>query len=265
MDEVKSNSEEIEEELTEKIDNSEILPLEQPNVPTNENDEGKNENFENKEETESERTDNKSENIDQDDLNEKTNRSSRSSVVSNQQTSKSNSPFISRSVNFELKKKNQNYSKSKNNINSDFYLSSVNEMKHIGEQFKVGKINSQPKSPFEERFEKRYEKTLKKFTANSKNFDQNQILSSYRRTKDAKNLLDTQFTLVNELKYTDQQFKFGKLDPRAKSPFEERFQKKYIDRLKVLFTNSNRMSMELSYNELKNIHNTLCISKKVKN
>lgn len=332
MDEDKSNFEIIEEEISEKTDKSENLELSK----VEENDENKSQNFENREEPESEKIDNKSENVDQNDLDEKTIRSGRSSVESNQHISRTNSPLISRSVNFELKKKrlNSSSSSSKSRI-SDFYLSSVNEMKYIGEQFKVGRINPQAKSPFEERFEKRYAKTLKKLTtnsnnfssnkilsdyrqtrdpkcltdhqifvvnelkytdqqfkcgkmdprakspfeerfekryaktlkkmtANSKNFDQNEMFSIYRRTKDSKNLLDQQLSLVNELKYTDQQFKFGKLDPRAKPLFEEKFQNKYKERLEILFPNSNRMSMVLSYNDLKNIHNTLTISKNIK-
>ncbi|RNA39073.1 hypothetical protein BpHYR1_012770 [Brachionus plicatilis] len=267
MDQHKSNSQEIEEELNEKTDNSDKSEaLYSKHSKNSEDGDGDNKSKNSEKEDgdpndKNEQIDNKSEHVEQSKLYEKTlenlNRSRRSSMVSNK-PSRSNSPLVSKSVNFDLKKKRKNStSNSTNQINKDFYLSSVNDMKYIGDQFKVGKIDSRVKSPFEERFQKRYEKTLKKMTANSKNFDSTKTLANYQQIRDPKKLIDPQFTLVNELKFAGQQFKLGKLDSRSKSPFEERFQKKFKDRLKVLLPNPNRMKMAFSFDELKQIHNTL--------
>lgn len=176
-------------------------------------------------------------------------------------------PKVSQSIDFEDKKSLKsssftNIRKTGSYTNLSTYLSSVNDLKYIGDQFKVGKLDPNLKSSHERRFQKMYNSRLKKLKINeSAKIDPASTLSDYKRTKDPKFLLDPRFTLTNELKFTGQQFKVGKLDPKIISPAEKRFQERFKSQLKNLLPNPNT-PRKLDYTELKDIQNKLIIKKK---
>lgn len=203
----------------------------------------------------------------QQDLYEKTLKSAsieKRSRASSMHSNRPNSPAVSRSTNFESKP-----AKKKSNVNlslisiKDPYLTTINDMKYLGDQFLVGKLNPNLKSPFESRFEKRYTRTLNKLKASTDKTDSNEILSEYKRNANANVKLDPQFTLTNELKFTGKQFNVGKMDPKLKSPFEKKFQERFKSHLKVLAPNSKRMVPNLQFDDLKRIHNSLAIPRTI--
>ncbi|CAF0947536.1 unnamed protein product [Brachionus calyciflorus] len=207
----------------------------------------------------------------QHDLNEKTfnndsdeKRSRRTSTASNTKISRPSSPLTSRSVNLQAGKKTRSQTNLDHILNKDPYLSSINDMKYLGDQFIIGKINPNLKSPFECKFEKRFQNTLKKLTNNPNKLDRNQILADYKRTKDLKVLLVPRFMLTNELKFTGDQFKVGKLDQKIQSPFEKRFQERFKSQLKMILPNPDRTSHLLKLSELKSIHDSLVIPRQSK-
>lgn len=208
-------------------------------------------------------------NKNQEDLYQKTllRSQSRTSNSSHQLSSANLRPKVSQSIDFEDKKSLKsssftNIRKTGSYTNLSTYLSSVNDLKYIGDQFKVGKLDPNLKSSHERRFQKMYNSRLKKLKINeSAKIDPASTLSDYKRTKDPKFLLDPRFTLTNELKFTGQQFKVGKLDPKIISPAEKRFQERFKSQLKNLLPNPNT-PRKLDYTELKDIQNKLIIKKK---
>lgn len=157
-------------------------------------------------------------------------------------------------------------SRSKSNLSFistlDPYLKSVNDLKYIGDQFKVGKLDPTLKQPHEIRFEKMFQSRLKKLTqpCTPRYSVNEQLLSEFKRTNDPKLQVDPHFNMTNELKYTGSQFKVGKLDTKIQSPFEKRFQEKFKSHLKVLQTSSNKVPTTLSYADLKEIQAKLALS-----
>lgn len=140
----------------------------------------------------------------------------------------------------------------------DPYLSSINDMKYIGDQFVVGKTDPTLLSSFEQRFQRVYKPKLKESTnglATSRSMDQS--FNEFLRTKD-KNTLSNPHFHSNDMKYTGDQFKVGKLDPKAVHPFEKKFQEKYKAKLKVLSPQTSPIK-PLGFNELKEMHDTLSV------
>ncbi len=156
-------------------------------------------------------------------------------------------------------------SRSKTNLSFisslDPYLKSVNDLKYIGDQFKVGKLDPSLKQPHEIRFEKMFQSRLKKLTQPcSPRYSVNeQLISEFKRTNDPKLQVDPHFNLTNELKYTGSQFKVGKLDSKLQSPFEKRFQERFKSHLKVLQTSNNKVPTTLSYADLKELQAKLAL------
>jgi hypothetical protein len=67
-----------------------------------------------------------------------------------------------------------------------------------------------------------------------------------------------------DFKQIGNQFIVGKPNPKLTSTHETRFQKIYSDRLKQLHPDKAKASRELTYKQLKDMHNELSISKKSK-
>lgn len=183
--------------------------------------------------------------------------------ANNSRPSSARRPHTSRSDNFEAHKTLKRSGTSKSSILSvnPYYLSSVNDLKYVGDQFIVGKINPSLKPPHEVRFEKMYEARLKKLRSSSSGkVNVLNTLSDYKRTRDPK-VFDqqTKLFLTNDLKTSGDQFKVGKIDPKQQSVCEILFQKKFASSLKKLHSNPNRPIVPLKFEELKDIHNKLAI------
>ena len=163
-----------------------------------------------------------------------------------------------------LTQRGQSTNRSQTNLSTvrslDRYLTTINDLKYMGDQFVVGKLDPTLKTPFEVRFQNMYKKKFPKTSDNmdtARSQDQNFTLSEYRRTKDLKSLANP-LLHTNDLKYTGDQFKVGKLDPKQQHPFEKRFQKKFQQKLKILSADPESGPKKvLCFEELKEIHNTL--------
>jgi len=157
-------------------------------------------------------------------------------------------------------------SRSKSNLSListlDPYLKSVNDLKYVGDQFKVGKLDLSLKQPHEIRFGKMFQSRLKKLTqpCTPRYSVNEEILKEFKRTNDPKLQVDPHYNMTNELKNTGSQFKVGKLDAKIQSPFEKRFQEKFKNNLKVLQKSNNKAPTQLSYADLKEIHAKLALS-----
>jgi len=60
--------------------------------------------------------------------------------------------------------------------------------------------------------------------------------------------------LTNDFKYTGDQFKVGKIDPKIESPVEKRFKRLFTERLKKLHPDESKAPTAITYAELKEIH-----------
>lgn len=168
----------------------------------------------------------------------------------------------SQSMNFEKKASpRQSQTRFSDIFLKDPYMSSINDMKYLGDQFRVGKTDPNLKSVFESKFEKLYQSKLNKLSKSTSRLNPIGFLTEFRRTKDMKTLMDPQFTLTNELKFTGDQFKVGRPDPKIQSSFERRFQERFKHQLKNLLPNTTRNPRNLSFYDLKDIHNALLITR----
>lgn len=194
-----------------------------------------------------------------------TSKRSRTPSMASVRKSANASPLASQSMNFDQHKSalRQSFSNLSVLRSKDPYLRSINDLKYLGDQFQVGKINPNQKSVFEIRFEKMYASTLKKLSTPSYKKHPMETLADFRRTRDLKVILDPQYTLTNELKFTGDQFKVGKIDPKIVNPFEKRFQERFKGQLIKLLPNPLRASSLLNFNDLKEIHQTLTIPKSI--
>lgn len=151
------------------------------------------------------------------------------------------------------------------------HLCSVNDFKYMGDQFKVGKIDPALKASHEIRFQKMWKPRLEKLTNSSSSTSMSALLSTprkdidvvkdYKRTKNDA-LLSTGFNL-NDFKFTGNQFRVGKIDPKLQTTTEKRFQSAYRKRLEKLMPNWEDVKQvkPLNYQELKEIHNQLAVVK----
>lgn len=118
-------------------------------------------------------------------------------------------------------------------------LTSTNDFKYMGDQFKVGKTNPNLQSSCEKRFQKLYSKQL-----------------SYLYTNSQRSLIPE---INNDNKYTGMQFRMGKFTSPAiadSTPtYEQRFQAMFKPRLEVLKPKPKPRS--LTYLELKELHSSL--------
>ena len=174
-------------------------------------------------------------------------------------------PVSARSTNFQSNKTSKPRSKSSLSAH-DPYLRSVNDLKYVGDQFIVGKVDPNLKQPHEIRFLKLNSARLKKLkgdTGSAKNLPQS--LSQFMQSKDPK-ILDggTMRFLTNDLKYAGNQFKVGKVDPKMTSVFEQRFQKRFGQKLQVLLPDQAKSPRPFTYEELKQMHTTHAIPKRAK-
>jgi hypothetical protein len=171
-------------------------------------------------------------------------------------------------VSFSHRKGGHNTNRSNTNLSTirtrDPYLTTINDMKYIGDQVVVGKFDPNLKSNFEEKFQKRFTGKLQKSQsslATSRSLDIENSLKEFKRTKDIKTLADPNF-LANELKFTGDQFKVGKLDPKMQTPFERKFQKQFEKRLKILAGDSSSddtKKQPIKFEDLKEMHNALSV------
>lgn len=173
-------------------------------------------------------------------------------------------PTSARSINFSTNKLSRTRSSS-DFFHANPHLVSVNDFKYVGDQFKVGKPDPNKKLPHEVRFQKMWQPKIVKLTSTSttnlsftprKDTD---VVKEYRITKDDR-LLTNLFNL-NDFKYTGNQFKVGKLDPKLQSPVEKRFQQAYKNRLMKLSPNWDEIKQikRLNLHDLKEIHNQLLV------
>lgn len=137
-------------------------------------------------------------------------------------------------------------------INS--YLTSVNDLKYIGEQFLVGKVNPNQKSLTEARFQKMWESKLKKLKSTPNLFSM-----STASLHAASGLFNT-----NDVRHTGNQFKVGKVDPKLVPTCEQRFQKMFKSRLRVLKPDWEQIQTQkpLAFEDLKEMHNRLSVKSK---
>lgn len=182
-------------------------------------------------------------------------------------------PVSSRSLNFDssntnnkaLKRSTSNFS-----IAHPHLMHSINDFKHIGEQFKVGKPNPNNKAPHEIRFKKMWESRTKKLASSSQSAPMTpsplkpnpSVVGDYKRTKDTR-LLANSFHL-NDFKFTGDQFKVGRPDPKVQNPVEKRFQAMFKKRLEVLSPRWDEVkkTKSLSFHEMKELHNQLALKSK---
>ena len=159
---------------------------------------------------------------------------------------------------------------------SQFDLRSVNDMKYLGDQFKIGKPDPSLVPAHELRFQRVYEKQLKKWRATgsassgsndnsssssvNKHAETSRILSEFKRTRDPKVLADARFVHTNELKFAGDQFKVGKFDASVQSPCEKRFQDKCKSFLSKILPDPGRLPAKLSHAELKEMHTRLAVA-----
>lgn len=151
------------------------------------------------------------------------------------------------------------------------HLCSVNDFKYMGDQFKVGKIDPARKANHEIRFQKMWKPRLEKLTNSTSSTSMSALLSTprkdidvvkdYKRTKNDA-LLSTGFNL-NDFKFTGNQFRVGKIDPKLQTTTEKRFQSAYRKRLEKLMPNWEDIKQvkPLNYQELKELHNQLAVVK----
>ena len=141
-------------------------------------------------------------------------------------------------------------------IHSHLHHSSVNDLKHIGEQFKVGKADPNAKHPCEHRFQAMFQSRLKEASKRD------------NRLKTRTNLLlSNHIFLANDNKYKGAQFRTGKVagmttSSKEKKNFgdmtvEEKFQEMFKDRKKILTPEFK--SKSVSHRELKEIHSSLLL------
>lgn len=195
---------------------------------------------------------------------------SRSSSVVSENNNHISKQLSSRSVTFEKPQSatRRSYSNLSNVTLIDPYLTSINDLKYLGDQFVVGKMNPNLKQPHEERFQKMFQARAKKLmpknnlTSSSLNrFD----LSDFKRTKDPKTLpsdLTLKYSLTNDMKYIGEQFKVGKLTKDV-SPFERKFQEKFKNQLKYLMPSQSKLPMRpLNFDQLREVHNSLALPRR---
>jgi hypothetical protein len=134
----------------------------------------------------------------------------------------------------------------------------VNDLKYIGPQILVGKPDPTLKSPFETKFQNMFKKKIRETNTNSKSMDE--ALSEYRRTKDKNTLGSTSHFFSNDLKFSGDQFKVGKFDPKAVTECERKFQKKFETTRKALAADPAKAPPKvLSFQELKEIHTAISV------
>jgi hypothetical protein len=75
---------------------------------------------------------------------------------------------------------------------------------------------------------------------------------------------ETHLRMTQELKYVGNQFIVGKTDPKLQSTHELRFQRLYSARLRKLYINKSREQRPVTITELKEIHNSLAVTKRIK-
>ncbi len=94
-------------------------------------------------------------------------------------------------------KKSSSYS----NFSLEFNpLQSVNDLKYVGDQFRLGKLDPNAKPNWEVRFQKMYSSRLRKLHMSPRSGDPTQSLSEFRKTNDPKILSEHKNHLANELK-----------------------------------------------------------------
>jgi hypothetical protein len=120
------------------------------------------------------------------------------------------------------------------------------------------KFYSDPKllPAHEIRFQRLHSARLKKLRmdmTNSKNLLQ--TFNQFRKSKDMGLFDKTEAKfLTNDFKYTGDQFKVGKVDPKIESPVEKRFKRLFSERLKKLHPDEGKAPIPLTYAELKELH-----------
>jgi hypothetical protein len=134
----------------------------------------------------------------------------------------------------------------------------VNDLKYFGSQVVVGKPDPTLKSPFEAKFQNMFKKKIRK-TNNASSKSMDDAFSEYKRTKDKTTLGNAQTHFFsNDMKYSGDQFKVGKVDSKAVPECEKRFQKKFEATRKALTVDPAKAPPKvLSFNELNEIHTAI--------
>lgn len=171
-------------------------------------------------------------------------------------------PVSTQSLNFNPKSLTRSHS---NFSLANPHLCSVNDFKYMGDQFKMGKFDPNSKPSHEVRFQKMWKTKLDKLTSSTSNLaiysprKDIDVVKAYNRTKNDQ-LLSHAFNL-NDFKYTGNQFKVGKFDPKMQTTTEKRFQNLYCKRLEKLKPNLAELQKikPLNYQDLKEIHSQLAV------
>jgi hypothetical protein len=155
------------------------------------------------------------------------------------------------------------------------YINYINDMKYLGDQFKIGKCPPNIKSAQEEKFQKMYKEKMRKLMLKSEKSIEMAPLNTNRdlkalhessikghnnnnnKTIDG-NIFDDRFhDHVNDTKYVGDQFKVGKLQMNTISRTEKMFQEKRKNYLKSLSASTKSRNIPPQFTELKDIHEKL--------